>query len=231
VQLYRNGTSYGEPITLSAGNGWAYTWAGLDRGSVWTVDEPTVPPGYTKTVTGNAASGFVVTNTRRPTPPPGLLEQVTVSGKKTWDHRDHKDNPETPHPSHIILHILADGELIIQRRISEAENWSWSYTLDKSGMDGREIVYTVDEEAVPGYVKKVDGYNIHNTGTARDERAPDPKLAEEAPGAGIYKPGYEAPKTSDDSNIPLWLTVMALSLISLAVLIYIARKKRYKPKH
>jgi len=68
VQLYRNGAPHGNPVILNDGNGWKHIWTGLDESSVWTVDEPDVPAGYAKTITGLVRDGFVITNTRSNTP-------------------------------------------------------------------------------------------------------------------------------------------------------------------
>ncbi|MDO4283989.1 MAG: Cna B-type domain-containing protein, partial [Eubacteriales bacterium] len=63
VQLYRDGTAYGAPVTLSAANEWWYRWNDLPVGSVWTVDEVSVPEGYTKSFTKNADNAVVIVNT------------------------------------------------------------------------------------------------------------------------------------------------------------------------
>ena len=62
MQLYRNGSAYGAPVQLDANNNWSYTWKDLDKSYKWTVDEPTVPTGYTKTskTTGTVCT---ITNT------------------------------------------------------------------------------------------------------------------------------------------------------------------------
>ncbi|MDY6307488.1 MAG: InlB B-repeat-containing protein, partial [Oribacterium sp.] len=67
VQLYRNGDAYGSPVTLSAGNGWAYTWSGLEAGASYGVVETSVPAGYTSSLGGDQNSGYVLTNTLMPT--------------------------------------------------------------------------------------------------------------------------------------------------------------------
>jgi len=86
VQLYRNGIAYGNSVTLSANNGWRHSWTGLKASSSWTVDEPDVPVGYTKAITGNARDGFVITNTK-PAKPPGPDQP---------DKPDHPDIPDDP---------------------------------------------------------------------------------------------------------------------------------------
>ena len=63
VQLYRDGDAYGGTATLNDDNWWSYTWTGLDSSFHWTVDEPDVPKGYVKEVTGNEKQGYVITNT------------------------------------------------------------------------------------------------------------------------------------------------------------------------
>ncbi len=69
VVLVRNGADTATRATLSASNNWRYTFANLlaadDAGSayVYTVREE-VPDGYTAEYSGNAVSGFVITNTK-----------------------------------------------------------------------------------------------------------------------------------------------------------------------
>ncbi|MFA6847280.1 MAG: Cna B-type domain-containing protein [Lachnospiraceae bacterium] len=74
VQLYADGTAKGDVVTLSAFNNWRYTWTGLDQKNngndiSYTVDEVSVPSGYSKSVSGNASSGFTITNTHTPSTP------------------------------------------------------------------------------------------------------------------------------------------------------------------
>jgi len=64
MQLYENGSPYGEAVALNDGNFWSYTWTKLDPKATWTVDETAVPAGYVKTVSGNATTGFIITNTK-----------------------------------------------------------------------------------------------------------------------------------------------------------------------
>jgi len=79
VQLYQNGLPYGAVVTLNSGNYWRYTWSNLNPAYTWTVDEPNVPAGYTKTVSGNAANGFIITNTRNGYTVPNTPEGPTTS--------------------------------------------------------------------------------------------------------------------------------------------------------
>lgn len=61
MELLRNGAVTDE-IELNEKNNWTYTWAGLDKGSVWTVKEPNVPEGFVAELSENDGK-FVITNT------------------------------------------------------------------------------------------------------------------------------------------------------------------------
>ena len=101
VRLYRDGTKYSDQI-LNAGNNWAYSWRELDKNHIWTVDEPEVPTGYTKTITGNAQDGFVIKNTRKTAgvtkpPPEEPEEQEDQEEKKEGDEEEQGEpKPATP---------------------------------------------------------------------------------------------------------------------------------------
>ena len=208
VQLYRDGVPYGNCVTLDAGNLWSHTWdnLGQDGTWTWTVDEFDVPEGFAKAISGGASGGFVITNTFGP----GAPQKVLVSGTKTWEHGS---NPIHLRPASIVLQLRANGVFILQKEVGEAEHWSWSVRMDKYDKDGREIVYTVDEAPVSGYVKAVDGYNllnIHNT---------------------YGKPPYTLPRTDDLNNLFAWLAVMGFSLVGLAAVIIIFRRHRRHEKN
>jgi hypothetical protein len=67
IQLYRNGVAYGDPVTVSADDGWTHVFTGLDEDYSWSVDEPEVPEGWTKTVE-HSGNVWTITNTRKATP-------------------------------------------------------------------------------------------------------------------------------------------------------------------
>lgn len=74
VQLYANGQPVGDPVTLGADNQWTHTWTDLlqrEDGSdiAYTVQEVGTPEGYTATVSGDATTGFTITNAHTPTTP------------------------------------------------------------------------------------------------------------------------------------------------------------------
>ena len=88
-------------------------------------------------------------------------ERLTVSGTKSWD--DYNDLIGY-RPQQIKVILNRDGVKLAEKTTSESENWSYEFkNLYKYHDGGKEYVYTVTEEPVPGYVLKVDGYNMKNT--------------------------------------------------------------------
>lgn len=81
VTLYRNGEAC-ETVTLSQENDWTYTWEGLTDEFQWTVDEPSVPSGYVKTVRQDGWN-FTVVNTHVDNPKTGDFADLMGMGTMT----------------------------------------------------------------------------------------------------------------------------------------------------
>ena len=223
IQLYKDGNVYGSPVSLSTANNWTYTWAGLDKGPAYTVNEISVPGGYAKTITGDAATGFIVTNTKTVVPPDHTM--ITVSGKKTWDYGN---SPENTRPTSIVVILKADGNIVLQKQITANENWSWDFTVPKYADDGHDIKYTIDEARINDYTKKISGYDLTNTyKPGQNTDIPDNGVPETN-----INPPY-SPKTGDDSNMALWVVLMVGSAMGLIALAVVGRKqhKKYIPLH
>ena len=111
--------------------------------------------GYQPQITGNAADGFTITNTHTP-------ETITVSGSKTWNEADGRDDRR---PDAITIRLLANGVEVAgkARTVTAADGWAWRFTDLPKYENGQEIVYTIAEDAVPGYTATVDGFNVTNT--------------------------------------------------------------------
>lgn len=69
----KNGTAYGQPVTLNDANNWTFSWDKLeDDNSTWTVQEVIVPNGFTMTqqVTAETdGSKVTITNDDNPVKP------------------------------------------------------------------------------------------------------------------------------------------------------------------
>ena len=177
VQLLANG-EVAATRTVTAATNWAYEFTGLDlydeSGAEirYTVDEASVPQGYTKSVVG-----YNITNTHKveePEPEPTEPEPtepepvapapdvVGVSGIKVWDDGDDADGLR---PESIEVRLFANGELAASATVTAADGWAFAFEgLPKFDSDGSEIRYSVDEASVPdGYEMTVTGYVITNT--------------------------------------------------------------------
>ncbi|MFS0612905.1 Cna B-type domain-containing protein [Lederbergia ruris] len=157
VQLTANGESVGDPVKLSEENNWTYTWDELDAKAsgktiVYSVAEITEVPGYKTTVNDENHGNIMMTNTHTP-------EVTEVAGEKIWDDADNQDGLR---PEKITVNLLANGEKIHSVEVTEKDDWKYSLTDLPKYKAGEEITYTVDEEAVEGYEKNIDGFNITN---------------------------------------------------------------------
>ena len=94
-------------------------------------------------------------------------QTIDISGTKTWNDANNKDGIR---PKAIKVKLLANGKEKTSVITTEEQDWKYSFTkLPKYDDDGKEIKYTVDEENVRGYTKKIDGYDITNTHTPTEK--------------------------------------------------------------
>ena len=140
------------------GNDWTFSFTGLPvyregRLITYTVDEDAVPE-YEKTITGNAAEGFTITNTH-------AVTTITVSGVKVWNDGNNSDGLR---PDSITVNLLANGEPVDRRTVTGAGNtWFYTFTGLNQYMNGERVTYTVTEDPVAGYVSNINGTTITNT--------------------------------------------------------------------
>ena len=112
---------------------------------------------YTTAVSGDAASGFTITNTN--------AETVTIEGAKTWDDDGDRDGVR---PASITVNLMRDGAKADSRTVTPDASGAWAYSftgLPKYAADGHEYAYTVTEEAVPNYATEVNDTDIVNSYT------------------------------------------------------------------
>lgn len=145
--------------TLTEADQWATEFANLNKYEkgqevVYSIEEDAVPH-YQSQVTGNAADGFVVTNTYKP-------ETIKISGQKKWEDADNQDGKR---PNAVRVKILKGQDIVDVQEVTAANGWKYESNPLPKYAAGQEITYTVSEEAVSGYTSKVDGYNITNSYT------------------------------------------------------------------
>jgi LPXTG-motif cell wall-anchored protein len=84
---------------------------------------------------------------------PHIPEKVNIEGGKLWTG---ETCAELTRPVSITVKLYADGVEIRSIEVSSINDWRFSFTdLDKY-KDGKEIVYTLGEVEVPGYITKID---------------------------------------------------------------------------
>ena len=150
INLTANGTVK-ETKKVTAADNWAWTFENLpvyENGAqiTYAIDEIEVE-GYTTKV-----EGYNITNTHTP-------ETLDISGTKTWEDDNNRDGIR---PESITVNLMAAGEVVATATVTEAEQWSWTFTDLPKYAAGEEIEYTIAEMEVEGYYVNVDGYNLTN---------------------------------------------------------------------
>ncbi len=153
VRLFANGSEYASK-TITASDGWETTFTDLPKYQngveiVWTIQEDPVE-GYETTY-----DGFNITNTHTP-------ETTEFSGIKSWNDNNNQDGKR---PESIVVWAYADGSPYACKTVTEADGWKYSFTNLPKFIDGTEIVWTVDEDAVEFYSKEINGFDITNSYT------------------------------------------------------------------
>ena len=158
VKLLADGQDTGKTLELTEANSWAGNFTNLDadKGGTpikYTVVEVTVT-GYTSDVTGDAVSGFTITNSYSP-------ETVDVKATKNWDDANNQDGKR---PTKITINLLADGQQVDSKEVQAAADGTWTVEFTKLAKykAGKEIKYTVTEEAVAEYESTITDFTITN---------------------------------------------------------------------
>ena len=150
----------GTVVTLNEENKWSATVDKLPKYDsdhkeiVYTWTEGEMPEGYTlkgdPEVKGTVTT---LTNTYEP-------RETNVSGRKIWEDKDNQDGKR---PASITVNLLANGQTVQSKPVTAEDGWAWNFTGLPKYSNGKEITYTVEEDAVEGYTPEVNGYSITNT--------------------------------------------------------------------
>ncbi|MBX9075724.1 Cna B-type domain-containing protein [Streptococcus anginosus] len=178
VKLLADGTDTGKTLELSEANGWAGSFTELDahkggKAIDYKVVEATSITGYTTEVTGDAATGFTITNSYTP-------ETIDIKATKNWDDANNQDGKR---PKYITVNLLADGEKVASKEVKAAADGTWSTVFTKlpKFKAGKVIKYSLTEEVVSEYTSEINDFNITNKYT--------PKMID-----------YQVTKTWNDNN-------------------------------
>ena len=167
----------------------------------YTVKEDDVA-NYTSEITGDATSGFTITNTN--------TEKVDISVTKTW---------VGDKGSSVTIHLLADGTDTGKiLTLDEAGNWKGAFSgLDKYNADGTEIAYTVKEDEVAGYTSEVSG-DATSGFTVTNTQIP--------PNTPPSTPKKKLPYTGDVSTLASIASFVAGSVALLGTGMALGRKRK-----
>lgn len=211
VQLYADDEKIGQEVVLKEGS-WTYTWNNLPEkksGKLvkYTVKEVETVKDYVTSYDNADNKNIIITNTHKP-------EKTSIKVTKVWDDKNNKDNKR---PDSIIIKLLADGKEIDGNTLTlnKENKWTGSFeNLDKF-KSGKKIEYTIKEETVGnGYTSTItgnaqDGYIVTNV------RVPDIPKIPRTPST----PQKNLPKTGDQSQVKLYISLMVLSSGILASLL------------
>lgn len=158
VRLMNHGEAYGDEVVLNEANNWTYTWKDLPTaGADYTAEEVAVK-GYT----GSAETQdwkTTLTNT-------ATNEKIDLPVAKKWIDNGDQDGVR---PNSVKFHLYADGEDTGKiLTLTEKMNWEGAFKDLTKYTKGREIKYTIREEAVEGYESQTSnltekGYEVTNT--------------------------------------------------------------------
>ena len=157
IHLFADGAELTDKVqTVTASNNWSWKWENLPKYAegkeiVYTIAEDAVENYMT------IVDGYNVTNMHIPV-------TINISGGKDWNDANNQDGKR---PGSITIRLYADGTELTDKvqTVTAADNWEWTFTDLPKYTNGREINYTITEDAVAGYTTSVRGYNVTNTHT------------------------------------------------------------------
>ncbi len=211
VKLYKNGILY-KTQKISAANNWTYIFENLPKYNkgepvIYEIVEDEVK-GYTTNIPDSEETtketkelSTTITNTHE-------VEKRDLKVAKTWLDKNNKSNKR---PNFINVNVFANGNLFTQITLTKDNNWMFILSnLDKY-KDGKEIIYTLEELKVKGYITSYDGYNIINTLKEDEKKGPVSKTNIEIlpPKTGI--------DNQNDSNLIEILLMLVLSVSSVVL--------------
>ncbi|MBR4693316.1 MAG: Cna B-type domain-containing protein [Bacilli bacterium] len=133
--------------------------------------------------------------------------EITVN--KYWYDENDKYKKR---PGSITVNLLAFDEVVATAELSEANDWTFTFEnlpkyMIKDGEVGVEIVYSIQEVAVPFYQTEIEGFDITNT-----YNGPVPEIT--PPNTGVAM-------TKENGNI---LFEMILTLLATSYTVVVLRK-------
>ena len=127
--------------TVTAEDEWKYTFDNLP---VYAKGEKITYKVTEVAVTGYNADyeGYNIKNTHN-------IETVEIAVTKTWNDANDQDKIR---PESIVVKVMDGSNEAATETLTEADDWQYTFTSLPKYREGKEIVYTIDEIEVAGYV-------------------------------------------------------------------------------
>lgn len=194
---------------LPAGLSYTVTEAEADRGPYTTAstgEAGTIPAG------GTATAEF--TNDHR---------VISIPVEKIWQDDGDRDGLR---PQSITVKLLADGADAGRRLTLDAScGWKGSFGGLDAYRDGKPVNYTVEEVPVEGYQAEITGDTASGFMIINGRTGSTPAAA-----GGSMAGTPNGPQTGDDLNLSLLVTLNLLSLLGMAGLFLLIRKRKANTK-
>lgn len=147
VELLRNGSFTGDAVELTQGSGWKASFQNLPKydsnGKLYEYSiREQAPAGYYPTVSGSQDLGFNLVNT--------VNSKVSIPVTAVWKRKGEN-------PSSVTVRLMANDKEIASQKLSDENNWQYSFTNLEKVKDGQEIQYTLTEDTIPGYSTELTG--------------------------------------------------------------------------
>ncbi len=133
-------------VYLTDENNWRHTFSDLDKYDGkdgheinYTIKEDKID-GYITGISGTKDTGFTITNT--------LDGKVSIPVTKIWFGRPLKE---------IYVNLYANGKKTGYCVLNEQNKWQYTFEGLEQYKNGKEIVYSIQEENVPGYDVEISG--------------------------------------------------------------------------
>ena len=227
VRLLADGVDTGKTLTLDKNGSWQGSFTGLNEKNAsgqtitYTVKEDPTIASYIPTITGNATSGYTITNSHTP-------EVTSISVTKKWVGLT---------GSAVTVKLLANGSDSGKTlTLDAAGNWTGTFSNLPKYKDGVPITYTVTEASVTGvdmskYTVAItgdiaSGFTITNTEVPHDT----PKPKEDTPKKSGRKPakksGGVAPYTGDANVLSAVVTLGTGAIVLLGTGAYLRKENK-----
>ncbi|MBQ6366923.1 MAG: BspA family leucine-rich repeat surface protein [Erysipelotrichaceae bacterium] len=180
VQLYKQAEGsekekVGDPVAVGTEDGWTHTFTDLpvyENGKqlTYSAEETMQGEKYQSSVSAPVPSEkdkteeIVITNTQ-------LSDEMDLTVRKAWNDVNNKDGLR---PEKVVIRVLANGEETGSYELNDKNSWTVTLKgLAVKDEEGKDIVYSVSEDPVPGYTTVITGdpgtgftvTNSHTPGT------------------------------------------------------------------